>query len=104
MRVCRKEGKNNPDLWVQVLTFLVKNASLGDNHQSSPVEDGSLPSPVEGNGVGGDGLSSDDEGGGGGEGRWDDVREILALIERDQVLPPMRVRQRKQGVKLFCCC
>lgn len=93
MRVCRKEGTNNLDLWEQVLSYLVNNASSGGTHQASPVGDGDGPSPGEAVAVGrgeddGD-LSSDD--GGGGEGAWDDIRELLTLIEREQVLPPLRV-------------
>lgn len=89
LRVCRKEGTNNPDLWVQVLSYLVNNALPGDADQPSPATD------KDGGGDGGgdaDESSEDgDDGDGGGEGRWDDVRELLALIERDQVLSPLRV-------------
>ncbi|CAM9107763.1 unnamed protein product, partial [Scytosiphon promiscuus] len=97
IRMCRKEGNNNPDLWVQVLGYLVKNAA-GDPAQDS--KNGNLGG--EGNSSaafsalggddGGDGdASSEEEEGSVGEGRWDDVRELLALIERDQVLSPLRV-------------
>lgn len=90
LRVCRKEGTNNPDLWVQVLSYLVNSAPTGDAEQSS-----AAPSK------GGDDDEGDadasfedgDEEGRGGEGRWDDVRELLALIERDQVLSPLRVSE-----------
>ena len=101
MRVCRKEGNNNPDLWAQVLSYLVNNASAGETPKSLRKGDGSPRSPgdnddenvsyeeeeeEEGEGGGGEGAMGE-------EGRWDDVREILALIERDQVLPPLRVSQ-----------
>lgn len=97
IRVCRKEGNNNPDLWVQVLSYLVNNVpSSGDLQESSPDNAAGDGNPGGGNsedGGGGDGdVSSDDgEGAGGEEGRWDDVRELLALIERDQVLSPLQV-------------
>lgn len=113
IRVCRKEGNNNPDLWVQVLGYLVNNALSGDPEQSSPPpnnNDGdgkptSLPAATAAAAAsssgekddGGD-ASSEDEGDGGsvgGEGRWDDVRELLALIERDQVLSPLRVSEQR---------
>ncbi|CAM9660205.1 unnamed protein product [Pylaiella littoralis] len=113
VRVCRKEGNNNPDLWVQVLGYLVNSASSVDPQQSSPDGDGdgdgdgNLGSHYHsssaaaaagggggtaGTGDGGDASSEEGDGGvGGEEGRWDDVRELLALIERDQVLSPLRV-------------
>lgn len=103
MRVCRKEGNNNPDLWAQVLSYLVNNASAGETLKSSKKGDGSPTSQKdnddetvsydgeeeEGGGAGGEGAG--EEGAVGEEERWDDVREILGLIERDQVLPPLRV-------------
>lgn len=95
MRVCRKEGTNNPDLWVQVLTYLVNNASSEDAHQSSKVGDGDGSSPGEVPAAvsrgGDDGDLTSEDGEGGGEGAWDDIREVLALIEREKVLPPLRV-------------
>lgn len=97
IRVCRKEGNNNPDLWVQVLGYLVNNALSGDPQQASPDDnegDDGNPGSRSSSGKEDDGgATSDEEGGGGvgGEGRWDDVQELLALIERDQVLSPLRV-------------
>ncbi|CAN0275685.1 unnamed protein product [Ascophyllum nodosum] len=88
MRVCRKEGKKNPDVWVRVLSHLVNHASSGDTNQPSPEGKGNeAPRGQEDDGD----MSSEEEEAGGGEGRWDDVRELLSLIERDQVLPPLRV-------------
>ncbi|CBN79204.1 conserved unknown protein [Ectocarpus siliculosus] len=98
IRVCRKEGNNNPDLWVQVLSYLVNNVpSSGDIQESSPLPDNAGDgNPAggkseDGGGGGGDVSSDDGEGAGGEEGRWDDVRELLALMERDQVLSPLQV-------------
>lgn len=97
IRVCRKEGNNNPDLWVQVLSYLVNNVpSSGDIQESSPLPDNAgdgnpAGGKSEDGGGGGDVSSDDGEGAGGEEGRWDDVRELLALIERDQVLSPLQV-------------
>lgn len=101
LRVCRKEGTNNPDLWVQVLSYLVNNALPGgDAEQPSPASNkgggGGGRKSAEGADDGGDADESSedgDEGDGGGEERWDDVRELLALIERDQVLSPLRVSE-----------
>lgn len=90
MRVCRKEGTNNPDLWVQVLSHLVENASSGNRGASRESSSAPADGVID--------LSSEDEEedrGEGGEGKWDDVRELLALIERDQVLPPLKVREVK---------
>lgn len=105
MRMCRKEGSNNPDLWVQVLTHLVNNAS------SLPHRDGGRPSPT-GNGNNLPPVETDDDAGGvswdeeegqeGGEGTWDDVRELLALIERDQVLPPLQVKNASLLRQTLC--
>ena len=95
MRVCRKEGKKNPDVWVRVLSHLVNHASSGDTNQPSPEGKGNeAPRGQEDDGD----MSSEEEEAGGGEGRWDDVRELLSLIERDQVLPPLRVGMEKS----FC--
>lgn len=100
MRVCRKEGNNNPDLWAQVLSYLVNNASAGETPKASRKGDGSPRSPEDNDD---ENVSYDDEeeeegeGAMGEEGRWDDVREILALIERDQVLPPLRVSEASNG-------
>ena len=105
LRVCRKEGTNNPDLWVQVLSYLVNNALPGDADQLSPATDkdgggggrgGKSAAARNGEGADGGGDADEssedgDDGDGRGEGRWDDVRELLALIERDQVLSPLRV-------------
>lgn len=90
MRVCRKEGKKNPDVWVQVLSYLVNHTSSGDVDQSSPGGDRDGVSPDHGREDAGD-LSSEEDEKGRMEGRWDDVRELLALIERDRILPPLRV-------------
>lgn len=91
LRVCRKEGKNNPDLWAQVLGYLVTNALPED---AAPA---SSPATAAAADAEGDDASSEegDDGGAAGEGRWDDVRELLALIERDQVLSPLRVSERE---------
>lgn len=101
LRVCRKEGTNNPDVWVQVLSYLVNNALPRDAEQQSPAankDGGTSAAARDGEGAGDRGDADDssedgDEGGGGSEGRWDDVRELLALIERDQVLSPLRVSE-----------
>lgn len=96
MRVCRKEGTNNPDVWVQVLTHLVNNTSTsypGDAAKSSSPGDGTPTSSgkTSDDGDVGNLTSDEEEGEGGGEGAWDDVRELLSIIEREQVLPPLQV-------------
>ncbi|CAM9335366.1 unnamed protein product [Discosporangium mesarthrocarpum] len=90
VRMCRKEGRKNPDLWEQVLGYLVDRSARSSSGTDGPV--GSTK-----NGVGGgagrrgegedEGLSSDE----GGEGAWDDILELLALIEREQALLPLQV-------------
>lgn len=105
--MCRKEGNNNPDLWVQVLGYLVNNASADptqqDGKNGSRDGDGNPSAALStlGDDDGGEASSEDGEGSV-GEGRWDDVRELLALIERDQVLSPLRVREQGGGGGSVC--
>lgn len=68
----------------------MNHTSSGDVDQSSPGGDGDGVSPDHGGEDAGD-LSSEEDEKGRMEGRWDDVRELLALIERDRILPPLRV-------------
>lgn len=96
VRVCRKEGNNNLDVWVQVLTHIVNNASApypGDTAKSSLPGDGTPTSPgkTSDHGHVEDLTSDEEEGKEVGEGAWDDVRELLSIIEREQVLPPLQV-------------
>lgn len=112
IRMCRKEGTNNPDLWAQVLTHLVNKvppARAGDG-QKLPPGDADRGVAME-RGVsrrGRRGAGDYDETNSSGDEMdeeldrkeaWDDVQELLALINRDAVLPPLQVRQ----VFFFSC-
>mmetsp|Transcript_11655 Transcript_11655/g.17666 ORF Transcript_11655/g.17666 Transcript_11655/m.17666 type:complete len:1045 (+) Transcript_11655:67-3201(+) len=67
MRVLRREGKKDPELFVQVLGYFVRLSM-----QTSGAEN------VD------DDSEEEDE-------RWDLISEVLTLVEREQVLTPMQI-------------
>lgn len=87
MRVLRREGRKDPELYVQVLSYFVKlsmnlpRAKQGsgaprdsDDDDDDPSDEASDESDEE----------DDDE-------RWDLICEVLALIEKERILTPMQV-------------
>jgi hypothetical protein len=64
LKLLRREGRNQPDLYVHVLTYFVQNVPPKDAAHADDADD---------------------------EERWTDVREVLSLIEQQQTLPPVRV-------------
>jgi hypothetical protein len=76
MRVLRREGRKDPELYVQVLTYFVKlsmSAALHDTGDHGDNDDDSDDSD-----------DSDDE-------KWDLICEVLSLIEKERILTPMQV-------------
>lgn len=112
IKMCRKDGTKNPDLWVQVLTHLVNKASpskSGDGLSSSPGGDEEGVSGRRGGMGKGRRREEDDEGETGSSGDeaddegdevWDDLRELLAMISRDGVLPTLQVRRCLRLIEL----
>lgn len=86
LRVLRREGRKDPELYVQVLSYFVKlsmtlprpsqsNAPRdSDDDDDDPMEDVSEESDDD----------DDDE-------KWDLICEVLALIEKERILTPMQV-------------
>lgn len=81
MRVLRREGRKDPELYVQVLSYFVKlsmnfstqNRIHHDSDDDEPSDDAS------------DGSDEDDDE------KWDLICEVLALIEKERILTPMQV-------------
>mmetsp|Transcript_12125 Transcript_12125/g.15869 ORF Transcript_12125/g.15869 Transcript_12125/m.15869 type:complete len:945 (+) Transcript_12125:71-2905(+) len=68
LRLCRREGKKNPGLWLKVLFYMVETTFKISKKKEI------------------DDIVNDME-------LWNDIKELLSLIERDQILEPIEVLQ-----------
>jgi vacuolar protein sorting-associated protein 11 len=81
MRVLRREGRKDPELYVQVLSYFVKlsmNHPSQSHHVHRDSDDEDLSDDSD------DSDDNDDE-------KWDLICEVLALIEKERILTPMQV-------------
>jgi hypothetical protein len=81
MRVLRREGRKDPELYVQVLSYFVK---LSMNFSSQTREHRDSDDDDDASEHASDESDEDEE-------RWDLICEVLALIEKERVLTPMQV-------------
>jgi hypothetical protein len=71
MKVLRREGRKDTELYIQVLSYFVRLSMVGKESASNGSDD--------------DDEEDDDEE------RWDHVVEVLSLIDKESVLTPMQV-------------
>lgn len=85
MRVLRREGRKDPELYVQVLSYFVK---LSMNHPKSSQGQSSVHRADSDDDDPSDEASESDED---DDEKWDLICEVLALIEKERILTPMQV-------------
>jgi hypothetical protein len=81
-RVLRREGKKDPDLYVQVLTYFVQQSlNVGGSKSGGAADD------TKGDNDDDDDDDEDDD----EEGRWDAVAQVLSLVESESRIPHMKI-------------
>jgi hypothetical protein len=89
MRVLKREGRKDPELFVQVLTYFVR---LSMTAASSSSSDGQATSGHHHRGKQDDDEEEDrDEYASDDDERWDLISEVLTLVEKENVLTPMQI-------------
>lgn len=105
MRVLKREGRKDPELFVQVLTYFVRlSMSSSSSSSSSTTATTSIPMELHKKSSSSHPNHADEDGDqedGGGDGdekyiydddeRWDLINEVLILVERENILTPMQI-------------
>jgi hypothetical protein len=107
MRILRREGRKDPELFVQVLTYFVRLSMTSSSVSASTSNSSDATQQQQGQGHrGGDvsragmgmGADSDDEDDCDDslhhyddDERWELINEVLILVERENVLTPMQI-------------
>ena len=79
MRVLRREGRKDPELYIQVLSYFVKLSITQPNNVKHDSDDDDVDDNAS--------EESDDD----DDEKWDLICEVLALIEKERILTPMQV-------------
>jgi hypothetical protein len=91
MRVLKREGRKDPELFVQVLTYFVRLSMTSSSSTTGGSE--GRHGPQKGRHEEEEGEEEDDreEGAYDDDERWDLISEVLTLVERENVLTPMQI-------------